>query len=62
EELRAIDIGALIAAVNGLGPELVENFEALIEALQDEIVALLDALRYAGGSGSASVSASVSIS
>ena len=59
EQLRAIDIAALTGAVNGLGPGLIEDVEILVEALKTEIVALLDALRYAGGSADASVSVSV---
>lgn len=58
--LEAVDLEGLIAAVNKLGPELVKDFEAMIEALKKEIVALLESLRYAGGS--VSVSASVSVS
>ena len=59
QQLRAIDLGALIEQVNKLGPTLEADFEALIKALQAEIVALLDALRFAGGSASGSVSVSV---
>ena len=59
QQLRAIDLGALIGQVNQLGPLLEADFEDLIKALKAEIVALLDALRFAGGSASASASVSV---
>lgn len=54
ERLAAIDLDALIDSVNGLGPRLVDSFEALITAVRNEIVALLESLRYAAASGSAS--------
>ncbi len=59
ERLRAIDVDGLVEAVNRLGPRLVESFEALITAVRNEIVALLQSLRFAMASGSASVSVSV---
>jgi hypothetical protein len=61
ERLAAIDLDALVEAVNQLGPRLVESFEALIEAVRNEIVALLESLRFAVASGSVSVSASASV-
>lgn len=62
ERLRAIDVDGLLAAVNELAPRLEDGFEQLIKALRDEIVALLEALRFAGGSASASVSVSAQVS
>ncbi|CAN7555995.1 MULTISPECIES: hypothetical protein [unclassified Variovorax] len=60
-QLGAIDLNALIDSVSRVGPRLVESFEALIAAVRNEIVALLESLRFAMVSGSASVSADVSI-
>jgi phage-related protein len=62
ERLAGIDLDALIEAVNQLGPRLLDSFQALIEAVRSEIVALLESLRFAMAEGSASVSVSASIS
>jgi len=59
ERLAEIDLDALIESVNQLGPRLLDSFESLIEAVRNEIVALLESLRFAMASGSASVSVSV---
>jgi hypothetical protein len=48
--------------VNGLGPRLLDSFENLIEAVRNEIVALLESLRFAMASASASVSVEASAS
>jgi hypothetical protein len=60
ERLAAIDLDALIESLNELGPRLVASFQSLAEAVRNEIVALLEALRFAAGSASVSVSAEVS--
>jgi hypothetical protein len=51
-----IDLDAVIESVNGLGPRLLDSFENLIEEVRNEIVALLESLRFAMASASASVS------
>ena len=61
ERLGAIDLDALIESVNHLGPRLVESFGRTLDAVRNEIVALLESLQYATAGGSASASASVSI-
>jgi len=55
KQLAAIDLEGLIASVKTLGPEIVEESEKAAAALQGEIVALLESLRYASGSASASI-------
>jgi hypothetical protein len=59
ERLAAINIEGLVAAVNELGPVLADEIELLIEALRNEIVALLEALRFATANASASGSLQV---
>jgi uncharacterized protein (DUF2267 family) len=61
ERLGEINLGHLIESVNQLGPRLETAFEQLIQAVRQEIVALLESLRYASGSASASVSVSGSV-
>ncbi len=56
-ELRALDIGGMIAAVNALGPEVADAITLLVQSVRDEILALLRSIRYATGSASVSVSA-----
>ena len=59
ERLGEIDIDVLIASVNQLGPRLVTSFEHALDAIRNEIVALLESLQFATGSASASASVSV---
>lgn len=59
DELRALDVEGMIDAVNGLGPETAEAIELLVTAVRDELVDLLESVRYASSSGSASVSGGV---
>jgi len=61
ERLGAIKLDDLIASVNTLGPELTTAFEHLLAAVRQEIVALLESLKFATGGASASVSASASV-
>lgn len=63
EELRALDVAQLVTAVNDLVPEVEEAVLEAIEAVKREIIALLQAIRYASSnaSGSVSVSAGVSV-
>ncbi len=57
EELRDLDITAMIEAVNRLPGEVSDSITLLVEAIRDEIVNLLESIRYSslGGSESASV-------
>jgi hypothetical protein len=61
ERLVALDPGALLEAVNQLGPRVEQAFEDAVKKIRDEVVALLEAIRYASASASASVSGSVSV-
>lgn len=63
EELRALDVAELVTAVNALVPEVEESVLEAIEAVKREIVALLEAIKFAASnaSGSVGVSASVSV-
>jgi hypothetical protein len=60
-ELAKIDPAGLLESINSLGPRLVEEFEAALERIKQEILALLNAIRFQETSGSASVSVSGSI-
>ena len=59
ERFGEIDVDALIGSVNQLGPRLEAVFEHAVQAIRNEIVALLQSLQFAtsGASGSESVSA-----
>ncbi|MBU1054947.1 MAG: LXG domain-containing protein [Proteobacteria bacterium] len=59
-QLKTLDPSQLLESVNELGPRVVDEFERGIEIIRSEILALLNAIRYATGSGSAQVSVSVS--
>jgi phage-related protein len=59
ERLGNIKLDDLISAVNQLGPKLEAAFEHMLEAVKQEIIALLESLRYATGSASASASVSI---
>jgi hypothetical protein len=61
DRLGQINLDQLIAGVNELGPKLEAAFEHMLKAVQQEIVALLESLRYATGGASVSVSASASV-
>jgi hypothetical protein len=56
EQLAALDPAALLEAVNGLAPRVVGQFEDGLERIKQEILTLLNAVRFASGSASASVS------
>lgn len=58
-ELATLDPGTMLQAVTDLGPQLLEAFTKMLDTIRDEIVALLQALKYAATSASASVSVSV---
>jgi hypothetical protein len=57
--LGEIDIAAMLDGLESLAPDIVAAFEAVIKAIQNEVIALLESLRYSSGSASASVSVSV---
>ncbi len=59
ERLGNVKLDDLISAINQLGPKLEAAFEHMLEAVKQEIIALLESLRYATGSASASASVSV---
>lgn len=59
-ELAALDPAGLIAAVNDLPERVVAAFEVILKGIQQEVVALLESIRYAAGSASVTVEASVS--
>jgi hypothetical protein len=61
ERLGKIKLDDLISSINTLGPELETAFEHLLTSVKQEIVALLDSLKFASGGASASVSASASV-
>ena len=57
--LRALDPAGLIEAVNKLPDKVVDEFAAAAYAIIEEVLALLSAHKFATGSASVSVSASV---
>jgi hypothetical protein len=59
EELAAVDVSALFDSVERLAPQVADAIAAAIVALQAEIVALLESIRYAQVSGQATVTVSV---
>lgn len=59
--LAALDLTALLDAVNQLGPRVEREFEDAVKKIRDEIVALLESIRYANANASVSVSARVSV-
>jgi hypothetical protein len=54
-QLREIDPQALLDALERLAPELVEIFAVAVETIRQEIVALLESLRYAAANATATV-------
>src|SRR5262249_4340047 len=61
ERIGEIDLDGLIASVNELGPQLEAAFEHMLDAVRQEIVALLESLKFATGGASASVSVGASV-
>lgn len=61
DELRQLDLQAMLDAVNALTPKTAEAIESLVEAVRDEIVTLLESLRYSATNASASGSISVGV-
>jgi len=60
-ELAKIDPAGLLESINSLGSRLVEDFESALERVKQEILSLLNAIRFQETSASASVSVSGSI-
>lgn len=58
-QLAAIDPGGLLAAVEDLGPRVVDAFQKAVEAIKQELITLLESLEYFTASASVSVEASV---
>ncbi len=61
EELRALDVDEMIVAVNGLAPEIANSVSDAVEAIKQEVEALLKSIKYASSNASASASVSASI-
>jgi hypothetical protein len=59
DRLGDVHLEALISSVDDLGPKLEVAFEHMLDAVKQEIIALLESLKFATGSASVSVSASV---
>jgi len=59
DELRALDVDAMIAVVDAIPPQVADGVSTLVESVRGELVALLQSIRYAGGSASVTVSGSV---
>lgn len=60
-ELRALDVHGMLDAVNSLTPEIAEGIAALINTVRDELVNLLESIRYTSTNASASVSVSLEV-
>ena len=58
-KLVALDPAGLLSAIEGLGPRILDEFESAIKKIRDEVVALLEAIKYANANASASVSVGV---
>jgi hypothetical protein len=58
-QLAAVDLESLTRSVEGLGPKVIDEFEQVAEKLKQEIVAVLESLRYASGSVQASATGTV---
>lgn len=57
--LAQLDPAALLASLDGLAPKILDDLQKSLEAIRQEILALLQAIRFASGSASASVEVSV---
>ncbi|MEV0644072.1 hypothetical protein AB0I28_02290 [Phytomonospora sp. NPDC050363] len=58
EAFAAVDLDAILETVAGLAPEILEAFQHALDGVRNEIVALLESLRYA----TARIEASVEVS
>ncbi len=59
--LAALDVGHLVESVEKLPDRVVTGVERAIEGIRDEVIALLESIRYASSNASASVRVSVEI-
>ncbi|NTV42785.1 MAG: hypothetical protein HGA63_05735, partial [Syntrophobacteraceae bacterium] len=57
--LQGLDLTALLESIENLGPRVVESFEQVVQAVKNEVLALLESLRFASGSVSVSVEVEV---
>jgi hypothetical protein len=60
-ELAKLDPSALLSAVDGIADRIRESFQRAVDAIIEELVALLESLRYAAGGGSAQLEIQVTI-
>lgn len=60
-QLAELNPAALLEAVDTIGVRIEQEFQKAIDAIRDELVALLESLQYAAGGASASVSVSGSV-
>lgn len=60
-ELRELDVAGMLDAVNAFTPELADGITLLIDTVRDELVALLESIRYSTTNTSLSVSVSASV-
>lgn len=61
QRLAKVDPAALLEAIERLGPRIVEEFQHAVEDIRHEIVALLEALRYAHAQAGVSVEVEASV-
>ena len=59
--LQEIDLNALMQAINDLPDRITEAVRNAVEAIKAEIIALLEAIKYASGSASVSVESTASV-
>ncbi len=61
KHLEELDPAGLLEAIEGLGPRVVDEFEAAVKKIRDEVVALLETIKYANANASGSVSVSLGV-
>jgi hypothetical protein len=59
--LVELDPNGLLDAIENLGPRIIGQVEDALDKIRDEIVALLESIRYANANASVSVSASMGV-
>ena len=62
EEMRAVDVEGLVTAINELTPQVAAAVEIAAEGVKNEIIALLESIRFTSSNASASASVNVGIS
>ncbi|HVE70037.1 MAG TPA: hypothetical protein VNI54_01615 [Thermoanaerobaculia bacterium] len=60
-ELAKLDPSALLVTVDGLAERIRESFQRAVDAIVEELIALLESLRYAAGGGSVQLEIQVTI-